>query len=260
MSALFARHHHRRNSLLSVLCARCFETTSSSSASSSSRSISFLSNTNSTTTTKERERTTRERILRGNEEDALAPKIPFAAKMNFNAFQVRRYKRANRKVSVVLQERTKHLGKKSEVVSVKPGRARNHLIPQKLAKYATEENVEKALKEKEERDVSEEEEEEHLDEDEEKKKLKLAIKMLTRGNPVTIKRATKRKTDVFNIPITKDDVVKEVAKQKSVDLDTKSIMLDKPIDSLGEFDVPLWVDGRELEEKLKLVVKKKAYK
>jgi hypothetical protein len=37
-------------------------------------------------------------------------------------------------------------------------------------------------------------------------------------------------------------------------------MLDKPIDSLGEFDVPLWVDGRELEENLKLVVKKKAYK
>ena len=35
-----------------------------------------------------------------------------------------------------------------------------------------------------------------------------------------------------------------------MDLDTKSIMLDKPIDSLGEFDVPLWVDGRELEEKL----------
>ena len=172
MSALFARHHHqhhrRRNSLLSVLCARCFETTSSSSASNSSRSISFLSNTNSTTTTKERERTTRERIFGGNEED-VAPKIPFAAKMNFNAFQVRRYKRANRKVSVVLQERTKHLGKKSEVVSVKPGRARNHLIPQKLAKYATEENVEKALREKEERDVSEEEEEEHLDEDEEKK-------------------------------------------------------------------------------------------
>ena len=169
MSALFARRHHRRNSLLSVLCARCFETTSSSSASSSTRRISFLSNTNSTTTTKERERTTRERIFGGNEEDALAPKTPFAAKMNFNAFQVRRYKRANRKVSVVLQERTKHLGKKSEVVSVKPGRARNHLIPQKLAKYATEENVEKALKEKEERDVSEEEEEEHLDEDEEKK-------------------------------------------------------------------------------------------
>lgn len=172
MSALFARrHHHRRNSLLSVLCARCFETTTSSSSASSSstRRISFLSNTNSATTTKERERTTRERILGGNEEDALAPKIPFAAKMNFNAFQVRRYKRANRKVSVVLQERTKHLGKKSEVVSVKPGRARNHLIPQKLAKYATEENVEKALKEKEERDVSEEEEEEHLDEDEEKK-------------------------------------------------------------------------------------------
>jgi len=70
---------------------------------------------------------------------------------------------------VVLREQTKHLGKKSEVVSVKPGRARNHLIPLKLAKYATEENVAEAMREKEERDGSEEEEEEVLDEDEEKK-------------------------------------------------------------------------------------------
>jgi len=44
-----------------------------------------------------------------------------------------------------------------------------------------------------------------------KQKLKLAIKMLTKGNPVTIKRATKRKTAEFNIPITKDDVAKEVS-------------------------------------------------
>ena len=80
---------------------------------------------------------------------------------------VRRYKRANRKVSVVLREKTKHLGKKSDVVSVKPGRARNHLIPLKLAKYATEENVEKALREKEE--GQEEEEDEDEDEDEEEK-------------------------------------------------------------------------------------------
>ena len=80
---------------------------------------------------------------------------------------VRRYKRANRKVSVVLREKTKHLGKKSDVVSVKPGRARNHLIPLKLAKYATEENVEKALREKEE--GQEEDEDEDKDEDEEEK-------------------------------------------------------------------------------------------
>ena len=80
---------------------------------------------------------------------------------------VRRYKRANRKVSVVLREKTKHLGKKSDVVSVKPGRARNHLIPLKLAKYATEENVEKALREKEE--GQEEDEDEDADEDEEEK-------------------------------------------------------------------------------------------
>ena len=94
---------------------------------------------------------------------------------------VRGYKRANRKVSVVLREQTKHLGKKSEVVSVKPGRARNHLIPLKLAKYATEENVAEALREKEERDGSEEEEEEVLDEDEEKKvRLHVVVTIIIR--------------------------------------------------------------------------------
>jgi len=94
---------------------------------------------------------------------------PISSSSSRSKVFVRGYKRANRKVSVVLREQTKHLGKKSEVVSVKPGRARNHLIPLKLAKYATEENVAEALRGKEERDGSEEEEEEVLDEDEEKK-------------------------------------------------------------------------------------------
>ena len=59
----------------------------------------------------------------------------------FNEEQRRDYRRANRKVEVVLVEKTKHLGRASDVVQVKPGQARNHLIPLKLAKYATEENV-----------------------------------------------------------------------------------------------------------------------
>ena len=44
---------------------------------------------------------------------------------------------------------------------------------------------------------------------------------------------------------------------KSVDLDTKSIMLDKPIDSLGDLTSRY---GSTVAAEAKLVVKKKAYK
>ncbi len=101
-----------------------------------------------------------------NDDGRIESVAPISFPASLTVF-VRRYKRANRKVSVVLREKTKHLGKKSDVVSVKPGRARNHLIPMKLAKYATEENVEKALREKEE--GQEEDEDEDEDEDEEEK-------------------------------------------------------------------------------------------
>ena len=52
---------------------------------------------------------------------------------------------------------------------MKPGRARNHLIPQKIGQIRDRGERGESVEEKEERDVSEEEEEEHLDEDEEKK-------------------------------------------------------------------------------------------
>ena len=47
-----------------------------------------------------------------------------------------------------------------------------------------------------------------------------------------------------------------MAKQKSVDIDARSLILGAPIRRLGEFEVPLWVDGREIDDKLRVLVKK----
>ncbi|MCC6644247.1 MAG: 50S ribosomal protein L9 [Polyangiaceae bacterium] len=44
-------------------------------------------------------------------------------------------------LQVVLRETTKHLGKSGELVRVRPGYARNYLVPRGLAVYATEKNV-----------------------------------------------------------------------------------------------------------------------
>jgi large subunit ribosomal protein L9 len=44
-------------------------------------------------------------------------------------------------MDVILLEKIENLGNLGDKVSVKPGYARNHLIPKAMAKYATEENL-----------------------------------------------------------------------------------------------------------------------
>ena len=44
-------------------------------------------------------------------------------------------------MEVILLQKIENLGDLGEKVKVKPGYARNHLIPKSLAKYATEENL-----------------------------------------------------------------------------------------------------------------------
>ncbi|MGH7153787.1 MAG: 50S ribosomal protein L9, partial [Acetobacteraceae bacterium] len=44
-------------------------------------------------------------------------------------------------VELILLQRVEHLGQMGEVVKVKPGYARNYLLPQKKAMRATKENL-----------------------------------------------------------------------------------------------------------------------
>ena len=53
----------------------------------------------------------------------------------------RGWKKANRRVEVILKESIPGLGETDEVASVRPGRARNHLVPCGLATYVNEEKL-----------------------------------------------------------------------------------------------------------------------
>ena len=53
----------------------------------------------------------------------------------------RGWKKANRRVEVILKESIPGLGEPDEVASVRPGRARNHLVPCGLATYVNEEKL-----------------------------------------------------------------------------------------------------------------------
>ncbi len=60
-------------------------------------------------------------------------------------------------MNVILQEKTRNLGGIGEIVSVKPGYARNYLIPKGKAKRATKENIEQIEKQREQLELKEKE-------------------------------------------------------------------------------------------------------
>jgi large subunit ribosomal protein L9 len=66
-------------------------------------------------------------------------------------------------VEVILKESIEGLGQADEVVRVRPGRARNHLVPERLATYVNAEKLaaaqERLARREEERAESEEDEE-----------------------------------------------------------------------------------------------------
>ena len=62
-------------------------------------------------------------------------------------------KQSNRKVPVILLKDTPNLGFRGEEVAVRPGYARNFLIPQQLVVYSTLEIQAQFLKEKDEAEV-----------------------------------------------------------------------------------------------------------
>jgi len=77
----------------------------------------------------------------------------------------RGWKKANRRVEVILKESIPGLGEPDEVASVRPGRARNHLVPCGLATYVNEEKLAAAKERLARREAEREMQEEGAEED-----------------------------------------------------------------------------------------------
>jgi large subunit ribosomal protein L9 len=147
-------------------------------------------------------------------------------------------------VKVILIENVDRLGNIGDVVTVKAGYARNFLLPQKLAKEASESNVKflEALKKK--RVL------------EEKKKLDLATVLAEKIAALDISIAAEAGEEDKLFGSVSSEMISEALAANGISIDKKDIILDEPIKKLGVFTVKARIHP-EVKATLKISVIKK---
>jgi large subunit ribosomal protein L9 len=146
-------------------------------------------------------------------------------------------------MQIILQEDVEKLGNRGDVVTVKPGYARNFLLPNKLAVQATAGNM-KAL--------------ERIRGALAKKtatELEAAKKQAELLNLVSLKftRKTGENDQMFG-SVTTGDVV-EGLKTQGFEIDKRQVQLSEPLKTLGEFPVTVKV-FRDVVAEIKVQVAK----
>jgi large subunit ribosomal protein L9 len=148
-------------------------------------------------------------------------------------------------MQIILQEDIDKLGHRGDVVTVKPGYARNYLLPRSLAIEATAGNM-KAL--------------ERIRTSLAKKtatELEAAKKQadLLSGVSVSFKRKTGENDQMFGSVTTAD--ISEALAAQGFKVDKRQVQLADPIKTIGEHDVTIRV-FRDVTAHVKAVVEKEA--
>ncbi len=128
---------------------------------------------------------------------------------------------------VILRTDVADLGRAGEVVDVKPGYARNYLIPQGLAYSASEANVRRLESEREQAELSLERQKDKAE--------GLAAEL--EGRSVSFKVKAGEEGRLFG-SVTTVDIAEQLAAE-GVTIDRRDIILEEPIKELGVFRVPV---------------------
>lgn len=130
---------------------------------------------------------------------------------------------------LILREKVAHLGQAGDLVTVKPGYARNFLIPKGLAYRATEANVRRI------------EEERRIGEERARRAYLEANRRASRleGVTLTFKARASPEGTLFGSVGMKDIFDRLQESEIGFELDKRSVLLDEPIKSIGEHIVPL---------------------
>jgi large subunit ribosomal protein L9 len=130
-------------------------------------------------------------------------------------------------MQVILRERLASLGNAGEIVSVKPGYARNYLIPQGLAYEANDSNLRRIEREKGQAQARAGE------------VLAAAQQRAAAFEDVslTFHARAGQEGKLFG-SITSGDIAERLAEQ-GIEIDRKQIELEEPIKALGVFSVPV---------------------
>lgn len=132
-------------------------------------------------------------------------------------------------MEVILNKTIDNLGLEGDIVKVKPGYARNFLIPQKLAAPVTKQNLARLKQEKEAIEARLERE----------KKSAEALTEKLSGITVIISRRVGEEDRLFG-SVTSADIADKLAEQ-GIEIDKKAIALNEPIKTLGDSKVTVKV-------------------
>ncbi len=146
-------------------------------------------------------------------------------------------------MKVILKEDVQNLGQQGDVVEVKPGYARNYLMPQKLAILFTKQQK----KSIEEAQIVEKRKLER-----EKDQLESVLKQVEDLN-LSLKMQSEEDNKLFG-SVTKLDIVK-LLEENGITIDKKYIDLSSPIKTLGEHKVNI-VFTKEMSGSFTLAVEK----
>ncbi|MEX0912003.1 MAG: 50S ribosomal protein L9 [Gemmatimonadota bacterium] len=130
-------------------------------------------------------------------------------------------------MQVILKQRLENLGHPGDVVSVKPGYARNFLIPKGFAYEATDSNVRRIEREREQLE----------------RQAQGAIEAareragVIEGTSVTFTARAGDEGKLFG-SITSADIADKLGEQ-GIEIDRRDIVLDEPLKALGVFSVPV---------------------
>ena len=134
-------------------------------------------------------------------------------------------------MKVILKEDVHNLGQQGDIVEVKPGYARNFLMPQKLAILFTQKQM---------RSIEEAKKLEDRKLEMQKDKLLATIKDIENLN-LNVKMKSEEGDKLFG-SVTKLDLVK-LLEENNIEIDKKYIGLNSPIKTLGEHKIDIIFTG-----------------
>jgi large subunit ribosomal protein L9 len=147
-------------------------------------------------------------------------------------------------MKVILKHNVENLGSAGEIVNVKPGFARNYLVPKGLALIATKAN--EAILENERRSIARRLEKEKTDATD--------IAARIENISVTIPVAVGEEDKLFG-SVTSQDIA-EGLKAHQIEIDKRKILLEEPIKALGLYPVDVKLHA-DVVAKVKVWVVKK---
>lgn len=136
-------------------------------------------------------------------------------------------------MKLILKERVDALGEAGEVVDVKPGFARNYLLPQRLAYEASEANIQRL--EDEQKRAAERAKRDYL----EGRRRASQIEGLT----LEFSARASEEGRLFG-SVTSGDIADRLNEREiDFEVERRQILLDEPLKALGEFTVPVRLHG-----------------